>query len=123
MRSVLVWLPSGRRKGLPLAERRRLRARVASAPLAAPGAGTKACGNAPTSPIVELVLGIAAVQAGSGRGQKLSVTEAKAILRRYGDQGSQLAARLGKLSKRRNLDAHPDVTLVCDIKDFLASLD
>ena len=50
-----------------------------------------------------------AVARGAGLAEKLSIGEAKRVLRDRGDNGKALAARLGRQSKLRNLVAHPDV--------------
>ena len=62
---------------------------------------------------MEEALGAAAELLGK---KKVGVAEAKAALRRRGSFGEDLARRLGKLSKARNVVAHPDVGLVVAIR-------
>ena len=66
--------------------------------------------------MLETTLQAIAVKAGVAR---LSITEAKAWLRLQGDVGCKLASRLSKLSKKRNRDARPDVSLAREV-DFLS---
>jgi len=67
-------------------------------------------------PELEEVLGVVARSTGD---DKLSVSQAKGVLRRHGERGRALASRLGRLSKRRNGQAHPEVGLVDAVRDLL----
>ena len=58
------------------------------------------------------------VAKGSGV-DKVSVSRARELLRRGGDDGRALANRLGRLSKFRNAGAHPDVALERDVEAFM----
>ena len=52
----------------------------------------------------------------AGRSSKPTISVAKSWLRQHGEDGSTLAKRLGRISKRRNGFAHPDeVTLKADL--------
>ena len=57
---------------------------------------------------------------GRDSGQKVTIAQAKAVLRPLGPEGMKLASRLGRLSKLRNAAAHPDVAFVADIKNLLS---
>ena len=57
---------------------------------------------------------------GGPSGQKVTIAQAKAVLRPLGPEGMKLASRLGRLSKLRNAAAHPDVAFVADIKKLLS---
>ena len=55
-----------------------------------------------------------------GNGKKMHVAEAKGALTSFGQEGHDLARRLGKASTVRNARAHPDLgKLVRDIVKFL----
>jgi hypothetical protein len=60
-----------------------------------------------------------AVARASGLG-KPTLTVAKEWLRRHGQPGQALASRLGRLSKARNVAAHPDLSLTLDIECLAA---
>ena len=63
------------------------------------------------------------VLSAAGQGQKLTVTDAKAKLRKHGPPGQLLAARLTRLSKARNVAAHPDISLAAEVRSLLAGAD
>ena len=69
---------------------------------------------------MEEVLTAVGKKVGKGR---INVTEAKQWLRSFGKSGAELASRLSRLSKSRNLDAHPVVGLVKDIMDMPGHLE
>eukprot|EP00413_Alexandrium_margalefii_P020525 CAMPEP_0204529192 /NCGR_PEP_ID=MMETSP0661-20131031/9930_1 /ASSEMBLY_ACC=CAM_ASM_000606 /TAXON_ID=109239 /ORGANISM="Alexandrium margalefi, Strain AMGDE01CS-322" /LENGTH=315 /DNA_ID=CAMNT_0051535205 /DNA_START=71 /DNA_END=1018 /DNA_ORIENTATION=- len=64
---------------------------------------------------------VAVVAAVSPAGQRVSVTEAKRVLRSYGAAGVALASRLGRCPKLRNGPCHPDKTLALDIGRLLGT--
>ena len=66
---------------------------------------------------------LVAVAAGSGVAGRISVPEAKTTLRRCGPGGRHLASRLGRLSRGRNAQAHPDVGLVGEVAGILRPAD
>ena len=47
-----------------------------------------------------------------GGGERVGISQAKTLLAQRGSEGSGLAKRVAKLSKVRNGQAHPDVTLL-----------
>ena len=61
--------------------------------------------------------------AGEAIGRKVGASSLKKQLMTRGDAGRALAARVGKFSKLRNTEAHPDVQLERDIKACLSSTD
>ena len=65
--------------------------------------------------------GLWAVANGMGSSEKVTVSQAKAELRRRGRP--DLASRLGRTSKARNAQAHPDAGLVTDIKNIFDTTD
>ena len=58
---------------------------------------------------------------GKSCAQRANVSEVKTLLRGKGADGTKLASRVGKLSKMRNTNAHPDVGLIEDIRALLAN--
>ncbi len=87
---------------VPLAEKRRLAARVAacSLPMARqPQWDAPAMNMRPIEQLEELL---------AGSHGRVNVIEAKAALRAQGERGKQLASRLGRASKARNCCAHQD---------------
>ncbi len=52
--------------------------------------------------------------------ERINVAATKTILRNRGTARQRLAARVSKLSKARNVQAHPDVALVNNITDVLS---
>ncbi|CAK0905316.1 unnamed protein product [Prorocentrum cordatum] len=56
-----------------------------------------------------------AVGKAAGRSDKPGISEAKRLLRDRGPPGARLAARLGLLSRARNVAGHPGVALAADI--------
>ena len=100
---------------LPLAERRRLAARVAVAALGpgGGGGGDGSCDGVPTLGHMEEVLMEVAALDGK---EKIGVSAAKAVLRGRGERGEAAAKRLSRLSRARNTAAHPDVGLVTHIR-------
>ena len=69
-------------------------------------------------PLLEEVFAQAEPLLGLRPGQRLPVPRLLGALRRSG--GAELAKRVGKLSKRRNQAAHPDVHLAMEVASFLA---
>ena len=63
---------------------------------------------------------LAELAVAAGR-SKMSIAAAKTWLRGGGDHGAALARRLSRLSKGRKVAAHPDVSLIADIRSFAAS--
>lgn len=104
--------------GVPLAERRRLAARVATAPLltaASRGVAVEAVpGGDGFTPIAVFQDALAAA------GEVDDVVAAKKKLRALGDVGVRLASRVSKASKLRNAAAHIDVGLAAAVRKALA---
>ena len=97
---------------IPLAERRRLCARTASVLVLGVHVDTEnTCGSVAA---MEEALHAVADLAGKPR---INIVDAKDWLRQHGGAtGKGLASRLAKLSKARNVAAHPDVSLVGDLR-------
>ena len=97
---------------IPLAERRRLCARTASVLVLGAHVDTE---NTCSSVVaMEEALHAVADRAGKPR---INIVDAKDWLRQHGGAtGKSLASRLAKLSKARNVAAHPDTSLVGDIR-------
>ena len=96
---------------IPLAERRRLCRGAVTAAALAPQAPPRRADHLER---LECVLAAAAESMGQ---DKLSITAVKDALRANGRQ--DLAARLSKLSKARNAEAHPDVALADHVRGAL----
>ena len=98
---------------LPLSERRRLARQVVTTAALGNGANSE---QAEAKAIYEELLDTVGKKAGLEH--KPSIVEAKHWLRSRGSNGCRMASRLGKISKLRNLVAHPDPTLLKDILDL-----
>ncbi len=97
---------------LPVVEKRRLCARVVTAPVwAATGRGMLAEGDGSLG-LARMEEFFGAVQECAGFGARPSASAAKAELRRRGPEGCRLVSWFGRLSKARNAVAHSDVGLV-----------
>ena len=97
---------------IPLAERRRLCARTASVLVL--GAHVDTENTCSSVAAMEEALHAVADLAGKPR---INIVDAKDWLRQHGGAtGKSLASRLAKLSKARNVAAHPDTSLVGDIR-------
>ena len=97
---------------IPLAERRRLCARTAAA--LALGVHVDAASDGLSVTTLEEALQVVAGHAGR---ERISITDAKDWLRQHGgNAGQKLASRLARLSKARNVAAHPDTSLVRDLR-------
>ena len=106
--------------GVPVAEKRRLAARAATATVfAASGRLPRLdTGEPPSCERLEEALEAVSELTG-GRGPRPIVSEAKEQLRRRGLAGRRLASRVGKLSRARNAASHPDVGLAREIRQLL----
>ena len=115
--------------GGPAADKRRLSARAVAAELEFRRRPAAAVSAAPVvsegGSITLLEVSLCAVGrlAGWSPEQRVHITEAKAYLRSsYGAAGSSMASRISRLSKGRNVAAHPDVGLpsaiACLASDF-----
>ena len=115
--------------GGPAADKRRLSARAVAAVLEFRRRPAAAVSAAPVvsegGSITLLEVSLCAVGrlAGWSPEQRVHITEAKAYLRSsYGAAGSSMASRISRLSKGRNVAAHPDVGLpsaiACLASDF-----
>ena len=92
---------------LAVGEKRRLAARALAMAMRAETAST-------TDDMLEHFEGVlSTIQTAMGLDQLPSVTKGKDLLRKAG--ATQLASRVGRLSRRRNGHAHPDVSLDGDI--------
>jgi len=97
----------------PLAERRKLAAQAVRFSLSVGGMESQA--TQIQSPVVTMEEVLGGVQRHGKLDCKPSITEAKKLLRQAGPAGPKLASRVSRLSKARNVSAHPDVTLMDDI--------
>ena len=111
---------------MPVAEKRRLAFRLslevlhgggtaqgrAAAEIVEASSGDEGTGS--RSHLIHLEEALLAVgrHAGRASGDKITIAEAKAQLRQHGPSGTKLASRLGRLSKLRNAEAHPDVAFL-----------
>ena len=80
--------------------------------------GSGGVGWSDSEPFAHFEEALIAVQDSANLAAKPSVSEAKAWLRSCGTDGASIASRLGRVSKRRNGAAHPDVSLIRDIRQF-----
>ena len=106
------------RSGLPLAERRRLCARVAL------GFATTPSSTASSQKASALEEILSAVGCSCSLGRRATISEAKQLLRGHeADAGTRLAAKLGKLSKLRNSEVHDanNGALLSEVRFFLAN--
>eukprot|EP00421_Protoceratium_reticulatum_P018213 CAMPEP_0168387632 /NCGR_PEP_ID=MMETSP0228-20121227/16043_1 /TAXON_ID=133427 /ORGANISM="Protoceratium reticulatum, Strain CCCM 535 (=CCMP 1889)" /LENGTH=166 /DNA_ID=CAMNT_0008400869 /DNA_START=49 /DNA_END=546 /DNA_ORIENTATION=+ len=92
---------------LPMAEKRRLLQGAVGRAQGYKGPGDEAC-SAPLARLDQLLS-----DAGAAAGQKASVTLVKALLRDAG--APRLASRVSRLSKGRNVAAHPDLGLEAEV--------
>ena len=72
-------------------------------------------------PRVHLEKALAAIGTAHREQVRLTLSQAKMLVRSWGPVGVGLASRLGRLSKSRNATAHLDVTLLSDINEALAA--
>lgn len=107
----------------PLSERRRFAASAIRMSLGGTPMESHACQPVQVDlPIVQLEEALCAVQRHGRLDEKPSISAAKDFLRKEGQVGLKLAARISKLSKVRNSAAHPDVNLLTDIAAALDHL-
>ena len=100
---------------MPAAERRRLAGQAVGQAL---HAGLGPVPTAAVTPTEALEEALQPVATGAGMPQKPTIAAAKAWLRSVGN-GAPLASRIGRLSKGRNVHAHPGVSIVRDIEALL----
>ena len=104
------------------AERRRLASRAVALAMGAPAeqnVQAEVADGRAASPFLALHDALDVVAAAAGM-KAVTITEAKELLRRQG--APAVAARLSRLSKARNLAAHPDFGLLEDLRCACASL-
>ena len=104
------------------AERRRLASRAVALAMGAPAeqnVQAEVADGRAASPFLALHDALDVVAAAAGM-KAVTITEAKELLRRQG--APAVAARLSRLSKARNIAAHPDFGLLEDLRCACASL-
>jgi hypothetical protein len=101
---------------IPAVEKRKLACRVVADVLLVQRGAAIARSFDHESEIDRLEEALHEVAQAAGHVGKMTIQLAKTWLRDHGDSGTKLASRIAKLSKSRNVAAHPDVSLVRDIR-------
>ena len=101
---------------IPAADRRRLSSQAVGHAMRAEACPSASPCSSPTELLEEALHAVAKV---GNMPHKPTITAAKTWLRSV-NGGTPVASRIGRLSKGRNVQAHPDITIIRDIESLAA---